>query len=116
MPGLWTMRVVDRHRLARHGRDFARVCIAWEIDHLRAARAKSLRALAAGGLAPAGAVVEHELRSSEPRRGFIRLTRERAPGRAVLGDELGERDDGVAGDAHARGVGLPRVRLDQNGE
>src|SRR5215831_14485621 len=104
MPGLRTMRVVDRHRLARHGRDFARVRIAWEIDHLRAARAKRVRALTTCRLAPAGAVVEHELRSPEPRGGLIRLTRERAPGRAVLRDELGERDDRVARDAHARGV------------
>jgi len=66
--------------------------------------------------APARSPPEHELRPSEPRGSLVCLTREFAPRRAVLCDELGERDDRVAGDAHARGVVLPRVRLDQNGE
>src|SRR6516164_3811003 len=95
-PDLRTLRVVDRHWLARDGRNLARVGVAREIEHGRTARAELDRAFATRRLAPSGAVVEHKLGAPEPRGGLIGLLRELAPGRAVLGDELGESDDRVA--------------------
>src|SRR6516165_8432118 len=100
-PDLRTRRVIHRYRLARDGRDFSRVGIAWKVDQRRAAGTGRTSVPAACGLAPSGAVVEHDLRAGEPRGSRIRLSSQLLPGRAVLRHELRECDDGVAGEAHA---------------
>src|ERR1700681_2103488 len=65
---------------------------------------------------PSGAVVEYDIRAAEARRGGVRLMSLFAPLRAMRCEQLRQCDDGVTRYAHACGVVLPRVRLDQQGE